>query len=84
MNSSIQAVTPPAPVPLTSGQFVRVRKDHENSSRAGLDGMVHLDSDDGQSVALIFGWDRHNQPQHAVCVGPELWKKDELDLTTVC
>jgi len=80
MNSSIEAIIPSAPTRLLSGQFIRVRRDHENTYRAGLDGMVSRDSDDGESVALIFGFDRHNRPQHAVCVGPELWQKDELDL----
>lgn len=76
---------------LPSCAFVRVRADHPNSLRAGLDGMVFLDSFDpvAQTVALTFGCDRYNHFQtnrHGNCperVGPELWYLSELDLNTI-
>jgi hypothetical protein len=42
----------------TPGQFVRVC-DGANAN-PGKDGMVI--SDEGDSVALVFGYDRHNYP----------------------
>ena len=67
----------------TSGQFVRVRSDHPDTHRAGLDGMVYLDNDVGNVVALVFGCARHGRNQRAQCVGPELWEKWELDAASV-
>jgi hypothetical protein len=67
---------------LLPGNFVRVREDHKNFMRAGKDGMVIEDF--GQLVALVFYYDRHNEAQGCMCVGPELWKKSELDMTTIC
>ncbi len=62
---------------LKSGQFIRVRSDH-GSTRAGKDSVVYRDC--GESVALLFGFDRFNKPQNVECVGVELWDKDELNL----
>jgi hypothetical protein len=67
---------------MKSGQFIRVRSDHD-SPRAGKDGMVYDNQDDGHQVALIFEFDRHNCAQEVICVGPELWSHDELDLSTL-
>ena len=64
---------------LAPGNFVRVKAVSE--TKAGADGMVVKDF--GDSVGLIFGYDRHCQPQHLQCVGTELWEKHELDLSTV-
>jgi hypothetical protein len=66
---------------LKPGAFVRVKLSHKDWWRAGLDGMVVEDF--GWTVALFFGFDRYNVGQHTVCVGPELWTKSELDMTTV-
>ncbi|HUX15340.1 MAG TPA: hypothetical protein VMW52_02650 [Phycisphaerae bacterium] len=43
--------------------------------------MVYRDC--GDSVGLLFGFDRFNEPQDAQCAGVELWAKDELDLSSV-
>lgn len=63
-----------------TGTFVRVRADAP--AKAGLDGMVTAQFEDG-SVGLIFGFDRYNRLQNTVCVGPELWLREELDLETL-
>lgn len=63
------------------GSFVRVKSDHPIGSRAGKDGMV-VDVFD-QGVGLTFGHDRYSEGQGCLCVGPEMWNFDELDLTTV-
>lgn len=68
---------------LSKGTFVRVRPDHPNPARAGLDGMVMEDSD-SDDVALIFHADRHNEIQRCVCVGRELWERVELDMESAC
>lgn len=70
------------PVSLLPGAFIRVRRDHENPFRAGRDAMVARDLGNG-SYALVFGYDRHNEPQGCVCVGTELWLADELDWESV-
>lgn len=68
---------------LPSGTFVRVRADHPDWWRAGLDAMVIEDSAQGEAtVGLVFGTDRHNEFQHTHCVGTELWEKSELDMAT--
>jgi len=67
---------------LQCGTFIRVKKNHRHWWRAGKDGMVVEDF--GKAVALIFGFDRYFRRQGCRCVGPELWKKSELDSTTVC
>lgn len=64
---------------LKHGAFVRVKQ--SEPLRGGKDGMVVADF--GDFVALLFGWDRHCQPQHCQCVGPEMWDKSDLDLSTV-
>lgn len=70
--------------PLASGTFIRVRSDHPDWWRAGLDGMVIEDSPAGDTtVGLVFGTDRHNEFQHTRCVGTELWEKSELDTSTI-
>lgn len=68
---------------LLSGQFVRVASNHPNTYRAGKDGMVVPGGDMGNSVGLVFWFDRHNTPQRTQCVGPELWDKQELDMATI-
>lgn len=66
----------------TSGQFIRVKNDHP-SSRAGKDGMVFHDEIEGETtLSMVFGFDRASQRQDVQCVGPEIWDKSELDLTT--
>jgi hypothetical protein len=62
------------------GAFIRVRSDH--ATHAGKDAMLHADFNDG-TVGLIFGFDRHDRGQEIECVGPELWDKADLDLSTV-
>ena len=64
-----------------AGQFVRVRRDYDGT-RAGKDGMV-MEDFGPKGVVLYFGCDRHCQRQQVICVGPELWKRDELDFETV-
>lgn len=77
----VQAGAAPQTYPrFTSGQFIKVKADHP--FRAGQDGMVCEDTDD-EYAALIFRYDRHNQNQDVACVGREMWRKDELDLTTL-
>lgn len=67
---------------LERGTFVRVKPDSE--FRAGQDGMV-MAADDGETVGLMFGYDRHNQSQIGATTGlTEAWQLDELDLTSVC
>ena len=66
---------------MKTGDFIRVRADHSNDSRRGKDGMV-VEVWKG-SVALLFGHDRHNWPQHCECVGPEMWFNNELDMDTL-
>lgn len=71
-------------VVIMAGTFIRVRADHENQARAGKDGMVFEDVKEGDDqIALVFHFDRHNQGQNCECVGPELWEKSELDMTTM-
>lgn len=67
---------------LPEGEYIRVKSEHPDWWRAGKDGMVVEDmGEDG--VALFFGVDRHNNFQHLVCVGPELWQRSELDLNSL-
>lgn len=67
---------------LEGGSFVRVKHCTDMPSRIGKDAMVYkMTSPD--TVALLFGHDRHNQPQNVVCVGPEEWSVNDLDLDTV-
>lgn len=75
---------------LRRGDFVCVKKDHEDHTRAGFDGMVMDVKADG--VALYFGLDRAGKSQHLVsiggshqiyCAGPEMWSVEELDLNTI-
>lgn len=83
---------------IKKGDFIRVRADHFNPARAGKDGMVieepkphgfevlkmtGIPEGHDQVVALMFGNDRHNNPQGCVSVGPELWFILELDLETL-
>lgn len=68
--------------PLECGTFVRVRADHPEPWRAGRDGMVTTVFDDG-SVGLVFYTGRDGTRQADVCVGPELWLREELDMSTV-
>lgn len=68
---------------LFSGQFVRISPVHPNPYRAGKDGMVVPDGDIGESVGLVFWFDRHNKSQGTQCVGPELWDKRELNLESI-
>ena len=78
------------PVSLLPGAFIRVRRDHENPFRRGLDAMViRADNQEG-TYGLVFGWDRHNRWQQADgrhditgSVGTELWLADELDWESV-
>jgi hypothetical protein len=69
---------------LHKGDFVRVKAGSE--FRAGQDGMV-TDADDGQSVGLLFGCDRHNrQPEDlgvTVTGLTEAWLLAELDLASI-
>ena len=66
------------------GAFIRVRADHSNLLRAGKDGMVvEPVMKEGDDIALLFGYDRHNQPQSCQSVGPEMWEQSELDLSTL-
>jgi hypothetical protein len=65
---------------LRKGDFVRVRADHPDGSRAGKDGMVM--TADGEEIGLYFGLDRSNQAQGVVCSGPESWSIAELDLAS--
>ncbi len=65
---------------LPFGSFIRVNRNHP-STRAGKDGMVTGRYDTG--LALIFGWDRHNNWQDCHCIGSEAWELDELDFETV-
>ncbi len=67
---------------IKTGSFVRVKTDHWGN-RAGKDGMVMSYREGDEFVGLVFGNDRHNNPQDCVCVGTELWLLDELDLTTL-
>lgn len=73
-----------API-LTPGAFVRVKP--ESDFRPGQDGMV-VDSDDGEAVGLLFGYDRHNQAPRDTGVTvtglTEAWLLAELNLTTIC
>lgn len=67
------------------GDFIRVKSDHENPARAGLDGMVMETADDADDgVALVFWSDRQNEIQRTECVGPEWWEWRELDPTSLC
>ena len=65
---------------MKNGSFIRVNSTSPNISRRGMDGMV-ID-DFGDYVGLVFYFDRHNRPQGCICVGPELWEKTELDLSS--
>lgn len=73
----------PAPV-LQKGDFVRVKACSD--FRPGQDGMV-TDADDGTSVGLLFGCDRHNRcpAETGVTVTglTEMWQLAELDLNSV-
>jgi hypothetical protein len=67
---------------LRKGDFVRVSA--AAAFRPGQDGMV-VEADDGRSVALVFGYDRHNKPTtspEAMTGLTEEWELHELDLTT--
>lgn len=79
-SSAVHASNLPAPL-LMAGDFIRVRADHEDHTRAGLDGLVL--AMDGDAVTLTFQFDRSNRPVKAICVGPEEWRLDELDLASV-
>jgi hypothetical protein len=68
-------------ITLTARNFVKVRDDHADPSRAGKDGQVM--AVDGDRVALYFGFDRAGRDQHCYCAGPEEWSMQELDLNTV-
>jgi len=70
---------------LKSGDFIRVRTDHtESLNRAGKDAMVIQNSPTGEeTVALTFGYNRYNENQNVQCIGPEEWRKDELDFQTL-
>jgi hypothetical protein len=66
------------------GTFIRVRADHADPARAGKDGMaIQPVMTESEEIALVFGYDRHNQPQDCECVGPEMWERSELDLSTL-
>lgn len=84
MNTQASPTPARAPV-LTPGAFVRVKP--ESDFRPGQDGMV-VDSDDGEAVGLLFGYDRHNQAPRDTGVTmtglTEEWLLSELDLTTIC
>ena len=67
---------------LREGKFIRVKADHKNWCRCGKDGLIY-EILSLTEVALTFGWDRHNNWQNVVCVGPELWAVDELDLDSI-
>jgi hypothetical protein len=66
---------------MKSGDFVKVREDHSNPYRKGKDGFIIEIYEN--SVALFFGFDRHNQSQGCICVGRELWGLNELDIDTI-
>src|SRR5512145_1952186 len=66
---------------LKSGDFVRIRDDHESLNRRGMDGMVHQVLDEG--VGIIFGCDRHRKFLDANSVGVEYFNFDELDMETI-
>ncbi len=61
--------------------FIRVRHDHVDHTRAGKDGMV-VDVDQ-EGVALVFGYDRDGIIQNVRCVGAEFWRNEELDPKTL-
>lgn len=76
---------------LRRGDFICVKADHNDHTRAGLDGMVMDVSDAG--IGLYFGLDRSGKAQHVhrvgsgnaqhvYCAGTEMWAVDELDLKT--
>ncbi len=71
-------------IELKPGDFVRVKADSE--FRPGQDGMV-VEAGGGDSVGLVFGFDRHNQgPDETGIVRTGLteeWFLYELDLATV-
>lgn len=69
------------PRPIRTGDFILVRSDHADTTRAGRDGLVI--AVDVDSVALIFGFDRNNRDQRCICVGQEAWGFDELDLSSI-
>ena len=39
--------------------------------------------DFGDSLGLVFRFDRNNEGQSVHCVGPELWEDAELDFDTL-
>lgn len=71
---------------LQNGGFIRVKSDNE--FRPGIDGMI-IDYDSAsETVGLIFGYDRYNDMQYVnghrvICVGPEAWSLDELDMSSL-
>lgn len=71
----------PASLCLQAQDFVRVRDDHEDPTRAGKDALVM--GVDGNGAALYFGLDRSGRDQHVYCAGPEQWSLDELDLRSI-
>ncbi len=68
---------------MNAGTFIRVKPDHENTARAGKDGMVMQSFLQDGLFAMVFWYDRHNRDQGCACVGPELWDKSELDMSSV-
>lgn len=61
--------------------FVRVRHNHDDPTRAGKDALV-MDFD-ANGAALFFGLDRAGREQHVYCAGIEQWSLDELDLRSI-
>lgn len=69
---------------LKEGDFVQVRAD--SSFRPGQDGMV-VEADDGKTVGLMFGCDRHGRGPFELGITfsalTEAWDLTELDLGSV-
>jgi len=70
-----------APLGINFNDFIRVREDHVDHTRAGKDGLVVDVDEDG--VALVFGFDRDGVFQNVRCVGAEFWRTEELDPKTL-
>lgn len=66
---------------LLAGDFVRVRADHPDHTRAGKDGLVV--EVDGDTAVLTFKFDRSNRLVPVISAGVESWDLTELDLTSV-
>lgn len=63
------------------GDFVRVRANHDDATRAGRDGLVL--AVDGPDVVMVFRLDRSGRYSGVLSAGVEQWEISELDLATV-